>query len=63
MSDHATLRDEIWRRMTALPRPVTTDQALAVARQVLAGHPAELAGFIKWFQKHGEAVVEKIHGV
>lgn len=62
MADHATLRADLWQRLTALPRPVSRDQALDVARQALAGHPAELAQFTEWFEKHGDAVVEKIHG-
>ena len=60
MSDHAQLRDQLWTALSAEPKPVTRERALAIARKTLP--PKEAGDFVEWFAKHGDRALEKLNG-
>ena len=45
----------------AAPKPVARDDVLRIANDVLQGHAKERGEFGKWFEKNGDAFLERVN--
>lgn len=59
MSDK--LKDDVWAALQVASKPITEENALAVALKALEGYPTEIFKFSEWFKSNGAGMVKRLN--